>query len=263
MNNKFLLLILSLSIWLPWTGFSQFDDEVSKTQLYDKAVDMEIYVQMLAKDKLYLINNLRKKQAGTELDYALAKMSENLSDIDLNEENPKITNQLEQVKKVWAKFNLKVTQNLTPKEFTNLYFEVNTFDHLLADLVEKMKINYQLPQKEIKNYDAVQQLRKLIQKISLSYYADYLGLSKSFSHEYKKNIESVDTFIKQKSNIFLNDPVAEKQFSDVILDWNFLRANLLHQQIKNPKTIFSLSTTIDYKLNTIKDNYINKLNQGF
>ncbi len=261
MMNKYILLLTSILI--PLLGSSQFDDEMSSTELYDKAVDMGVYVQMLAKDKLYLINNLKKEQAGVELDYALAKMAENINDVDLSEANPKITQQLSNVKKVWAKFNPKVTQNLTPKEFTNLYFEVNTFDRLLSDLVEKMKINYQLPQKEIEKYDAIQQLRKLIQKISLSYYANYLGLSKSFSHEYQKNIESVDKFIKEKSNLFLNDPIAEKQFSDVILDWNFFRANLLHDEIQNPKTIFSLSTSIDYKLKTIKDNYIKKLNQGF
>jgi len=255
--------ILIMSLFFLHIAHAQFDDEMSKTQLYDRAVDMGVYAQMIAKDKLYLINNLKKEQAEKEMDYALAKMSENLSDLDLNEENPKITEQLKKVKDVWTKFNLKVTQRLTPKEFTNLYFEVNTFDRLLSDLVEKMKINYQLPQNEIEKYNSIQQLRKLIEKISLSYYANYLGLSKSFSHEYKRNIENVDRFIKEKSNQFLNDPVAENDFSDVILDWNFFRANLLNSQIQNPKTIFSLSTSIDYKLKTIKDNYIEKLNQLF
>jgi len=257
--------IISLIISLLFLQISQaqFDEDISKTQLYDKAVDMGVYVQTLAKDKLYLITNLRKKQAGKELDYALAKISENLDDIDLNEENQKIIEPVKKIKKIWIKFNAKITQQLSPNEFTNLYFEANTFDRLLSDLVEKMKINYQLPQQEINKYNAIQNLRKLIQKISISYYANHLGLNKSFLHEYKKNIESVDRYIKEKSNKFLNDPVAGNDFSDVILDWNFFRSNLLNPQIQNPKTIFSLSTSIDYKLKTIKDKYIEKLNQQF
>jgi hypothetical protein len=261
MMKKYLILFFGITFSI--LSNAQFDDEISKTQLYDKATDMEIYVQMLAKDKLYLINNLNKEQAGKELDYALAKMAENISDLDLNIDNPKIIEQLKNAKKIWNKFNLKITQNLSLKEFTNLYFEVNTFDRQLSDLVEKMKINYQLPEKSISKYDEIQKLRKLIQKISISYYADFLGLSKSFSHEYKKNIENVDKFIKQQSNLFLNDPVSGKLFSDVIIDWNFFRSNIFHQTIKNPKTIFSLSTAIDYKLKEIKNRYIQKLNQGF
>ncbi len=261
MVHKRYLLIVSLLI--SFLSSAQFDDEVSKTELYDKAVDMGVYAQMLAKDKLYLINNVKKDQAGKEMDYAIAKISENLSEIDLNEEDPKLINQLKNVKKVWAKLNLKVTQNLNHKEFTSLYFEVNTFDRLLSDLVEKMKVVYDLPSEKLEKYDQIQKLRKLIQKISLSYYANYLGLSKSFMHEYKKNIASVDNFIKEKSNLFLNDPVAEKQFADVIIDWNFYRANLLHENAKNPKTIFSLSTSIDYKLRNIKERYIKSLNKNF
>jgi len=261
MVQKRYLLIVSLLI--SFLSSAQFDDDVSKTELYDKAVDMGIYAQMLAKDKLYLINNLKKEQAGKELDYAIAKISENLSDIDLNEEDTRITNLLKNVKLVWTKLNLKVTQNLNQKEFTSVYFEVNTFDRLLSDLVEKMRVSYDLPSEELEKYNEIQKLRKLIQKISLSYYANYLGLSKSFMHEYQKNIASVDSFIKQKSNLFLNDPIADKEFSDVIIDWNFYRANLLHQNAKNPKTIFSLSTTIDYKLRNIKDQYIKSLSNNF
>jgi len=256
-------IFLIISLFFLQISHAQFDDDMSKTQLYDKAVDMGVYVQTLAKDKLYLITNLRKEQAGKELDYALAKISENLDDIDLNEENPKITDPLKNIKKIWIKFNAKITRQLTPNEFTNLYFEVNTFDRLLSDLVEKMKVNYQLPQEEIDKYNAIQNLRKLIQKISISYYANHLGLNKSFLHEYKKNIESVDRYIKEKSNMFLNDPIAENDFADVILDWNFFRSNLLNTQIQNPKTIFSLSTSIDYKLKTIKNKYIDNLNQQF
>jgi hypothetical protein len=261
MMKKYLILFFSLAVSV--LSFAQFDDEISKSQLYDKASDMEVYVQMLAKDKLYLINNLNKKQAGKELDYALAKMAENISDLDLSIENPAISEQLKNAKKIWNKFNLRITKNLSLKEFTSLYFEVNTFDRQLSGIVEKMKINYQIPEEQIVRYDEIQKFRKLIQKISISYYADYLGLSKSFSHEYKKNIEDVDKFIKQKSNLFLNDPVSGKLFSDVIIDWNFFRSNIFHKTIKNPKTIFSLSTAIDHKLKEIKNRYIQKLNQAF
>ena len=261
MNKKFYLLILTF--FSINSAVSQFDEEMSKTELYDKAMDMNIYLQMLAKDKLFLINYTEKELVSSEFDYALAKIVENLNDIDINETNPKIITQLDQIKKFWKKFNLKATQNLTLKNFTNFYFEVNTFDRLLSDLIEKMKENYQLPQNELKKYNEIQQLRKLIQKITLSYYANNLNLSKSFMHQYKKDIQSVDQFIKQKSNLYLNDPSSENLFSDVIMDWSFLKTYLFRTKLDNIKTILSLSISIDYKLKTIKNHYINTLNKGF
>ncbi len=244
-------------------GAAQFDDDVSKIALYDNAKDMEVYTQMIAKDKLYLIYNLKKEQASKELDYAMAMISENLSNIDLNEDNPQLIDKLKKLKDVWAKLNNRLTQNLTPQEFTNLFFEVNTFDRLISDLVIKMREVYPLPLQDLQKYDDIQNLRKSVQKINLSYYANFLGLSKSFMHEYQKNIASVNKFIKEKSNIFLNDPVAGKHFSDVIIDWNFLRANLLDGNAKNPKTVFSLVTAIDFKLKNIKDAYIKNLLKDF
>ncbi len=259
--NKFYLIVLSLL--LPLTGTAQFDDDIPKIALYDYAKDMEVYTQMVAKDKLYLIYNLKKEQAAKELDYAMAMISENLSNIDLNEDNPQIVDKLSKLKEVWFKLNNKLTQNLTPQEFTNLFFEVNTFDRLISDMVIKMREVYTLPSENLQNYDDIQNLRKSIQKINLSYYANVLGLSKSFMHEYQKNIASVNQFIKEKSNIFLNDPVAGKQFADVIIDWNFLRANLLDENSKNPKTVFSLVMAIDFKLKNIKDAYIQNLLKDF
>ncbi len=259
--NKFYLILFILL--MPSLGKAQFDDDVSKITLYDNAIDMKIYTQMVAKDKLYLIYNLKKEQAGKELDYAMAMISENLSNIDLNEDQPQIVEKLKKLKDVWFKLNNRLTQNLTPKEFTNLFFEVNTFDHLISDLVVKMREVYNLPFEKMEKYEAIQKLREAIQKINLSYYANYLGLSKSFQHEYQKNIKDVNTLIKQKSNIFLNDPIADKSFADVIIDWNFLRANLLSSSAKNPKTVFSLVTSIDFKLKTIKNTYIENLNKDF
>ncbi len=259
--NKYLLILFGLLSTI--TGNAQFDDDEPKVVLYDNAKDMEVYTQMVAKDKLYLIYNLKKEQASKELDYAMAMISENLSSIDLNETNPQIVKKLKKIKEVWIKLNAKLTQNLTPREFTNLFFEVNTYERLISDLVAKMREIYNLPDEKIAKYDDIQNLRVAIQKINLSYYANYLGLSKSFMHEYQKNITHVNQFIKEKSNVFLNDPVAGKLFADVIIDWNFLRANLFSEQSKNPKTVFSLVTAIDFKLKTIKERYIENLTQDF
>jgi len=259
--NKFYILLMGLLFH--FFGNAQFNDDVSKVLLYDNAKDIEAYTQMAAKDKLYLIYNLKKEQATKELDYALAMISENLSNIDLNEENPNMITQLKKIKEVWMKLSNKFTQNLTPKEFTNLFFEVNTFDRLISDLIEKMKEIYNLPTEKLSNYDDIQNLRKDFQKINLSYYANALGLSKSFMHEYQKNIKNIDDFIKRKSNYFLNDSVAGAFFPDVIVDWNFLRTNLLHPRIKNPKTVFSLTTGIDFKLKSIKNTYIENLTKDF
>ncbi|HFX17799.1 MAG TPA: hypothetical protein ENK64_01490 [Flavobacteriales bacterium] len=259
--NKFYLMILSLLF--PLLSIAQFDSDTPKIILYDNAMDIGVYTQMVAKDKLYLIYNLQKEEAGQELDYAMAMIAENLSNIDLNEENPQIVDKLRKIKEVWHKLSNTLTLNLTPKEFTNLFFEINTFDRLVSDLIIKMREVYTLPSEKLENYNDIQHLRKAIQKINLSYYANYLGLSKSFMHEYQKNIAKVNAFVKEKSNQFLNDPVAGKYFSDVIVDWNFLKANLLKADAKNPKTVFSLVASIDYKLRIIKNAYIENLSKDF
>ncbi len=260
MNKIYFIL---LGILFPAYLQAQFDDEMPKAALYDNAVDIQIYTQMVAKDKLYLIYNLKKEQAGNELDYAMAMISENLSNIDLNEDNEQIVSKLKKIKDVWFKLNNKLTQTLTPKEFTNLFFEVNTFDRLVSDMVLKMREVYDMPKKNLDKYNDIQNLRRLIQKINLSYYANYLGLSKSFQHEYQKNIESVNRFLKSKSNEFLNDPVAGQSFADIIVDWNFLKANLLSKMSKNPKTVFSLVTSIDFKLKNIKNTYVTEWLKDF
>jgi Fe-S cluster assembly iron-binding protein IscA len=126
-----------------------------------------------------------------------------------------------------------------------------------------MVIAYKINTNKFDNYIQLQKFRTLIQKISLSYFANHLGLSKSYLHQYKKNIEEIDTFIKEKSNIFLNDPIAGKYFSNIIVDWNFYRSNLLHKTLQTPKTVYILSTSIDYKLTKIKENYIENLNDTF
>ena len=260
MNKIYLIL---LGILYPLLMQSQFDDDLPKATLYDDAVDIQIYTQMVAKDKLYLIYNLKKEQAGKELDYAMAMISENLSNIDLNEENEQLTGQLKKIKEVWFKLNNKLTQKLSPDEFTNLFFEVNTFDRLISGLIEKMREIYDLPTTNLEKYNDIQSLRRLIQKINLSYYANHLGLSKSFQHEYQKNIANVSQFLKAKSNTFLNDPIAGESFSDIIVDWNFLKANLLSSISKNPKTVLSLVTAMDFKLKNIKTAYVKKWRKDF
>ncbi len=242
---------------------AQFEDDLPKMILYDNAVDIQVYIQMAAKDKLYLINNLKKEQAGKELDYTMAIISENLSNIDLNEENEQIVAKLKEIKEVWYKLSKKLTQTLSPGDFNNLFFEVNTFDRLISDLVEKMREKYDLPDKNLNKYNDIQNLRRLIQKINLSYYANYLGLSKSFQHEYQKNIASVNEFIKSKSNIFLNDAIAGENFADIIVDWNFLKANLLSKISKNPKTVLSLVMSMDFKLKNIKNAYVEQWKKDF
>ena len=260
MNKTFFILA---SMLFPLLMHAQFDEDLPKVALYDNAVDIQVYTQMVAKDKLYLIYNLKKEQAGKELDYAMAMISENLSNIDLNEENELLVSKLKKIKDVWFKLNNKLTQTLTPREFTNLFFEVNTFDRLISDLIEKMHEIYDLPKKNLSKYKDIQRLRQLIQKINLSYYANYLGLSKSFLHEYQKNISNVSQFLKTKSNIFLNDPVAGENFADIIVDWNFLKANLFSTMSKNPKTVLSLVTAMDFKLKNIKNSYVKKWRRDF
>ncbi len=247
----------------PIANFAQFDDAYSKTQLYDKAVDLHTYVQMVGKNKLYLINNTQVSLATKELDYALSKINENINEIDINEDDASVKTRLKKIKKFWYKFNEKATKSQTVKEFTAFYYQINTFDKLVNDLVQAMVIAYKINTNKFDNYIQLQKFRTLIQKISLSYFANHLGLSKSYLHQYKKNIEEIDTFIKEKSNIFLNDPIAGKYFSNIIVDWNFYRSNLLHKTLQTPKTVYILSTSIDYKLTKIKENYIENLNDTF
>jgi hypothetical protein len=244
-------------------SIAQFDDEYSKTQLYDKVVDLHTYVQMVGKNKLYLINNTQVPLATKELDFALSKINENINEVDLNNEDDKIKSQLKTIKIFWYKFNEKAAKPQSIKEFTAFYYQMNTFDKLITNLVETMVVQYDMPTKKISNYTELQKFRTLIQKISLSYFANHLGLSKSYLQEYKKNIAEIDIFIKEKSNVFLNDQIAGKYFSNIIMDWNFYRANLLHKTLNTLKTVYILSTSIDYKLGKIKESYIKKLNNTF
>jgi len=255
-NQLILLLIL---LFLNFKSFSQFDDTVPKAQLYNDALDMSVYIQMLAKDKLYLISGLKKEKAQNEFDYSLSKINDAINEIDINEDNLEIKKQLEQIKKFWVKFNKAAINNLDYKEYSVVYFQINTFDRLVSDLAQKMFENYNFNQEDFENYQDIQKLRKLIQAITVSYYAKHLHLSQNFLHQYKKNIEEIDNFIKNKSNVFLNDPATGELFQGFILDWNFFRANLLHPQLKNPKSIFSLSNTMDYHLNKIADKLIDSL----
>jgi len=259
MRQIFFIIALLLSL----ASNAQFDDEVSSTQLYDKAVDLQTYIQMVGKDKLYILNNLQKKLATKELDYALAKINENINDIDVNATDKKVRVQIRKVKDFWIKFNDLATSSQNIKQYTTFYYQINTFDKLISKLVETMVVSYNISTTDFSNYIQLQSLRAMIQKITISSLASNLGLSKSFIHQYRKNIDEIDALIKKKSNVFLNDDVAGKSFSGIITDWNFFRSNLLHKTIKTPKTIFVLSTSIDYKLAKINKEYITQLNATF
>jgi len=242
-----------------FTSYPQFDDTVPKAKLFDDINDIGVLIQTLAKDKLYIISGLKKGRAKKELDNALSTINESISEIDLNEDDIEIQNQLKKIKEFWTKFNKSSVQKLDYKEYSNVYFQVNTFERMVSDLSQKMFEVYQLDGEKYANYQDIQKLRKLIQMLTVSYYAKHLDLSKNFLHQYQKNIAEIDNFIKEKSNVFLNDPVTEGFFQDFILDWNFFRANLLHPSIKNPKTVFSLSNSIDYQLFKVKNKYIDLL----
>jgi hypothetical protein len=258
--NKPLYLLLAILLF-PMTGFSQFESDASKEELYDNAHNIRIYIQMALKDKLYLINGQQVKYATKELDFSVAKIDESINIIDLNVEEPKLREQMDRIKELWHKFSLISTQKIDNKEFMKVYYQVNMFDKMVSDLIEKMFVTYHLSSDKFKKYRSIQQLRYLIQKTAFNYYANSLGLSKSVSHEYQKNIERIDTFIKEQSNMLLNDNSKEQSFVRIITDWNFFRANLFHLKMKNVRTIFSLSTSMDYKLKTTKDAYLNSLIQ--
>ena len=259
MIKKYIILLFVLFASISTNA--QFDDHVSKTILFDDALNIGVYVNMLAKDKLYQIKHLKKKLVAKEIDYALAKVNESISEIDLEETNPQIRVQIEKIKEFWVKFNEKATADIGLKEFSNIYFEINVFNKLVSDLTQSMIVAYDLNSDDIQNYKDIQELRRYIQIISVSYYANLLNLNKSFMHEYQKNTEKINTFIIDKSNTFLNDPIIGTYFPEFIKDWNFLKNNLQHPTYKNPKTVFSMSISIDYHLKQVKDALINKLNK--
>ncbi len=260
--HKLILLFSFLFIGISGI-YAQFDEGTSKIELYDMASDMNVYGYMLVKDKLYLINNIEKEDAAQEFDFAMAKIEENLSTIDMEETNPKIKEKLKSLKSFWYKFNQSATRKMNNKDFRSVSYDVNNWDRLTSDLLEAMKAEYDLPLEQLQRYNNIQYFRKLIQKISMSYLANYLHLSKNFSHEYQNNIQEADAFIKEKTSALLNDPVMGNIITDLIVDWNFLRANLLHEKQKNPKTIFALSVSIDYHLRMIKERLIQKMVDTF
>ncbi len=243
--------------------YAQFDEGTSKVELYNMASDMNVYGYMLVKDKLFLINNIEKEESGQEFDFAMAKIEENLSTIDMEEDNPKVKERLKNLKSFWYKFNQNVTQRMNNKDFRSVSYDVNNWDRLTSDLLESMKVAYDIPADQFKTYNDIQYLRKLIQKISMSYLANYLNLSKSFSHEYRNNIQEADAFIKEETSDLLNDPLTGDIITGLIVDWNFMRANLLHTTQRNPKTIFALSVSIDYHLRVIKERLIQKMVNTF
>jgi len=243
--------------------FAQFEEDIPKIKLYDMAADMNVYGYTLVKDKLFLINNIMKDDAAQEFDFAMAKIEEYLATIDMAEENPKVKEHLKAIKAFWYKFNQKVTQNMNNEDFKAISYDINNWDRLTSDLMESMKTVYDLPLNKLNLYNDVQYFRKLIQKISMSYLANFKHLSKSLMHEYKKNIEQAEKFIRNNSDKILNDTVAGSYILEVIVDWNFLKSNLQHPTQKNPQTIFMLSVSIDYHLRQIKNRFVQKMLDTF
>jgi len=256
--NKIHFYVLLMFLF-PSIAFAQFDSEASKEALYDHANDMRVYLQMAVKDKLYLINGQQVKYAEKELDYSIAKVDESINIIDLNVTEPKIRSQVESIKELWKKLSAVATKDFDNKEFLKVYYQVNLFDKMIYDLADSMYVTYNLSDKKMDQYRSTQKLRYLIQKVAFNYYANYLGLSKSVSHEYKKNIAEIDAFIKEKSNMLLNEDNKDELFVRIIADWNFFRANLFHKDMKNIRTVFSLSTSMDYKLNKLKESYFSRI----
>ncbi len=259
--NKYKFFILLFLASIP--SFSQFDDDVSKAQLFDMASDMRVYGYTLVKDKLFLINNLMKKDAAQEFDYAMSKIEESLSTIDMDEDNANIKKRLKAVKEFWYKFNQNVTKNMNNKDFRAVSFDINNWNRLTSDLLEAMKANYDLPLDKMSVYFDTQDFRVLLQKITTSYLANYLSLSKSFMHAYQKNISDADNFIKNKSNKLLNNPVSSRLMTEVIVDWGFMRENLTNKKQRNPKTIFMLSISSDYHLRELKTRYLQQFIDKF
>ncbi len=257
MNKKIVLFVFLL---YAFSGYSQFDVSVSKEKLFDDANDIAVLIHVLAKDKLYIISGLKQEMAKREMDNALSQINEAISEIDLNEDDLEIQKQLKKIKEFWTKFNKNIVKEMGYKEYSNIYFQVNTFDRLISELIQKMLQIYNFENEKYENYRDIQKLRKLIQQLTVSFYAKHLNLNKSFLHQYQNNINEIDNFIKVKSNAFLNDPTTDNFFSDFILDWNFFRANLLHPTIRNPKTVFSLSNSINYRLLKVKNKYIDNFN---
>ena len=256
--------ILIFLFLLSFKSFSQFSEEVSKIQLYDMASDIKVFGQMIVKDKIYLINNLLKEDSSQEFDYAMSKIEENISNIDLAEDNPKIKARLKAIKAFWYKATENVTRKMDNLDFRKVSFDANNWNRLTSDLLETMKVEYDLSNDDLKTYNDIQDFRVLIQKITTSFLADNLKLSKSFIHEYQKNIKLAKDFVMKKSNLLLNNKTIPSELVlEVIVDWDFMRANLTSKTHRNPKTIFMLSVGMDYHLSQMKNKFLKKFIDKF
>ena len=249
----FAVLLLSTSI------SAQFENAISDKELLDKAYDLKIYIQMLTKDKLYLVNKINTKYAVKEFDYAIGEISNNLSELDLNVTQLEQRKSIDRVKESWNKLSVYAYKEIDNKQFYKMYFEIQGINQMIDDLINSILKNNKFSEKITHQYRSIQELRYMIEQIVYYYYTDYKGINKSFKDAYRQNIKNTDAFFKKMSNSIINDNDGNKspQFIRVIADWNFFKANLFHKQLHNFRTVFNVSTCIDYKLINLKNQYLN------
>ncbi len=235
---------------------AQFHESISPKQLYVLATDSNVYLHILVKDKLYQINHIKKEMAEKEMDYTIALFYENLNAIENELTDKDLLSQMKAIKEFWKKFEPYLTNDLTSNDFKKFHFEAYTFSKLLTNFSEKLFLKFNLNEKDWKNFNDIQSLKILVQKITFEYLAKTLQLNQSLTNQFIKDVNNFESLIKNKSNKFLNDILIGNKFLAVINEWNFFQRNLVHPKMKNVKTIFSLSLTMQNKLNTITSEFL-------
>jgi hypothetical protein len=258
MFRKKIYFLLSLII-LSTSSFAQFEQALSGKELLDKAYDLKIYIQMITKDKLFLVNKINTEYAIPEFDYASGKINNNLAELDLNIQEPGQRKFVDRIKDSWDKLSAYAYKDIDNKQFYKMYFEIQVINQMIDDLINSLLKNNQFSETITNQYRSIQELRYMIEQIAYYYYAGYTGINQSLKDAYRQNVKKTDDFFKKISNSIINDNVGNKspQFIRVIADWNFFKANLFHEKLRNYRTIFNVSTVIDYKLKNIKNQYLN------
>ncbi len=235
---------------------AQFSNKISHEELYILTSDSRVYLHILVKDKLYLFNKTKVKEASQELDYVIARFYNNLAVLDEHISDEKLLDQLNNIKLFWKKFEPYLIKNLSIDEYKKFHFEVNAFDRLLKVFDETMFRLYKFDEKSWKNFKDIQKLKILVEKITSGFLAKYLKINQSLTKQFLSDIVKMNLIIKDKSNGMLNDILFEKKFLLLINDWNFFKRNINFSKMNNIKTVFSLSLNMNEKLNEIASNYL-------